>query len=150
MKLQRLLMVLPLLLILGVTDGAAQSLEQSRWWQSIDIGAALQLTPEEIAQLNNAFDATQLRMIELQGNRDIEEAKLRALLERPELDENGVYAQHHKVREARNLVAEERLSFLITARKLIGRDRFLKLLDIRDLLRRNRHQDKIEPAKQPQ
>jgi hypothetical protein len=143
------LWLLPIFILLGISHGAAQSLERGRWWQSIDIATSLQLSPEEAAELDNAFDAAQLAMIELRGNLAVEETKLRGLLELPEIDEAAVFEQHHKVRDARTAMADERLTFLIATRKIIGRDRFIKLMDIRDLLRRNRHLDKTEQTKVP-
>lgn len=145
-----LAMVLTLLALLASTTVQAGDDARERWWRSPDIAQQVQLTEAEVQQLDIAFDAAQLRMIELRSNVAIERAKLRALLEQPVLDEDAITQQHQRQQEARARLSAERLALLVEVRRIIGQDQFIKLMEIRDTQRRQRHWRNDESAQSQQ
>lgn len=146
----QILSVLATLTLLTAATALARDNARARWWLSPDIATQMQLTDDEIQQLDNVFDAAQLRMIGLRSNVALEKTKLRALLEQRELDETAIVRQHQSEQEARARLSDERLAFLMEARKIIGYERFIKLMEIRDARRRHRYMDKTENPKTPQ
>lgn len=142
-----LIVMLSALAILATAAAQAQEPTRGRWWQSPDIVQQLELTEAEIQQLDEAFDAAELKMIELRSNVAVEKTRLRALLEQSEIDEAAIFRQHQSERAARTLLSDERLAFLIKTRKIIGQERFIKLMEIRDAQRRYRFMEKPEGSK---
>ncbi len=111
-----------------------------RWWRLPDIVQQLQLSDEEARQLEDAFEASRLKMIELKGQVEEEQFKLRSLMEKSDLDENLVWEQHRKLEKARSALADERFSFFVQVRKMIGYERFEKLLQLWDA-HKQRHRE---------
>lgn len=142
--------VLTLLALLAIPTVQAGDDTRDRWWRSADIARQVQLTDAEVQQLDIAFDAAELRMIELRSNVAVERAKLRALLEQPVLDEDAITRQHQRQQEARARLSAERLALLVEVRRIIGQDLFIKLMEIRDAQRRHRHWENDESARSQQ
>jgi Spy/CpxP family protein refolding chaperone len=126
------LLILALLMGVAAPWAHAQESYKGRWWRLPAVAEKMQLTETEIRQLDNAFEAARDPMIELKGRVEIEQKKLRALMEQSTLDEKAVLSQHRKQEAARTQLADARFAFLMQVRKIIGPDRFNKLLEIRD------------------
>lgn len=109
-----------------------------RWWDTPEVAEALQLNEGEIDQLNQAYDAYSLRMIEIKSRVEAERFKLQAVLEKEDLDEAAVNAQYDRLEEARALLSKERFGFFVEARKIIGPRRFHQLMEIYKERRANR------------
>ncbi|MCJ8501888.1 periplasmic heavy metal sensor [Desulfatitalea alkaliphila] len=128
-----------LAMVLGVAGTVpAQDSARGLWWRSADTAAALALTDKEIQQLDRAFEKARLKMIDAKSRVEAEQAKLQALLERRDLDEAAVNAQHKQLEQARTALANDRLAFLMEVRKIIGHDRFQKLKEMREASPRKR------------
>lgn len=120
---------------------------RGKWWATPQIVQELQLTADELQQLEDAYDAAHLIMIDLKSKAEIERTKLRTLLEQDDLDETAALEQNRRKQEVRAQLSEERFKFLFEVRKIIGHDRFTKLLDMRDGQRRQRHAERIAVSK---
>ena len=120
-------------LILLITAAAvyAQQGPQGRWWRSPKVVKQLNLTNAEIQRLEEAFNQSRLKMIELKSQIKAEQFKLKTLLEKRNLDEAAVKAQNRKLEQARTALANERTAFVLDVRKIIGHQRFQQLLDMR-------------------
>lgn len=98
-----------------------------RWWRDTTVVAQLKLTDGEIRQLEKAFEASRLKMIQLKSKVETEQFKLQNLVEKPDIDEKAIKSQHRRLEAARSALAEEQLSFFVKVRKIIGYDRYRKL-----------------------
>jgi Spy/CpxP family protein refolding chaperone len=100
------------------------------WWDTPEVVEALKLNEGEINQLNEAYDAYSLRMIEIKSRVETEQFKLQTVLEKADLDESAINAQYNRLEEARALLSKERFGFFVEARKIIGPHRFHQLMEI--------------------
>lgn len=108
----------------------AQDPPPGRWWRSPDIVQALQLAGSEVQQLEEAFETSRLKMIRLKSRVETEQFKLQRMVEKRDIDEATIKAQHRRLESARSALADERFSFFVKARSIIGYDRFQKLLNM--------------------
>jgi Spy/CpxP family protein refolding chaperone len=120
--------------------GMALASSKWRWWQNDDIITQLNLTADEIKELDGAYVASRQRMIEYKGRVDAERFKLEEMLSRPDLDEAAVREQNRKMESARSDLAEERFDFLLKSREILGYERFQKLIEIQRKWREERKQ----------
>jgi len=104
--------------------------DRVRWWDKPEVAEALKLNEGEIDQLNQAYDAYGLRMIEIKSRVEAEQFKLQTVLEKEDLDEAAINAQYNRLEKARALLSKERFGFFVEARKIIGPQRFHKLMEI--------------------
>jgi Spy/CpxP family protein refolding chaperone len=127
--------------VLALTGpGMALASSKWRWWQNDHIITQLNLTADEIKELDGAYVASRQRMIEYKGRVDAERFKLEEMLSRPDLDEAAVREQNRKMESARSDLAEERFDFLLKSREILGYERFQKLIEIQRKWREERKQ----------
>jgi len=127
--------------VLALTGpGMALASSKWRWWQNDDIITQLNLTADEIKELDGAYVASRQRMIEYKGRVDAERFKLEEMLSRPDFDEAAVREQNRKMESARSDLAEERFDFLLKSREILGYERFQKLIEIQRKWREERRQ----------
>jgi Spy/CpxP family protein refolding chaperone len=131
-----------LLLVLAGASAQAGGDYRGRWWHVPAVAEQLQLTETDIRQLDEAFETSRGRMIELKGRVEIEQGKLRALMERSDLNEVAILEQHRIQEAARKQLADARLEFLLEVRKIIGPNRFNQLLEQREESKKKRYQGK--------
>ena len=122
----RTITVIGLLLMTASAAGA----HGGRWWDTPEVAEALHLSEGETNQLNQAYDAYSLRMIEIKSRVETEQFKLQTVLEKEDLDEAAMNAQYERLEEARALLSKERFGFFVEARKIIGPQRFHQLMEI--------------------
>lgn len=139
--LKRKLCMMAVVFTVLTVAGSAMALGSSkwRWWQNEDIITQLNLSPEEIKQLDDAYVASRQRMLEYKGRVEAERFKLEELLSRPEIDEAAVREQNRKMESARSDLAAERFDFLLISREVLGYERFQKLTEIQRQWREERH-----------
>ncbi|RJQ66643.1 MAG: periplasmic heavy metal sensor [Desulfobacteraceae bacterium] len=138
------LMALAILAGLAATATHADGDYRGRWWRTPAVAEQMQLSEAEIRQLDNAFEAARIRMIELKGQVEVEQGKLRALMEQTDFNEAAVWEQHRRQEAARTQLADARFGFLLQVRKITGHNRFIKLLDIREEQKKKRYKEKKE------
>ena len=140
--LKRALVMMTIIFTVLALTGPGMALASSkwRWWQNDDIITQLNLTADEIKELDGAYVASRQRMIEYKGRVDAERFKLEEMLSRPDLDEAAVREQNRKMESARSDLAEERFDFLLKSREILGYERFQKLIEIQRKWREERRQ----------
>lgn len=140
MMLKRTLgMVVVVFTVLAVVGpGTARSSSKWRWWQNDEIITQLNLSPDEIKQLDDAYVESRRRMLEYKGKVEAERFILEEMLGRPEIDESAVRAQNRKMEAARSDLAGERVEFLLISREILGYERFQKLTEIQRQWREER------------
>lgn len=101
-----------------------------RWWHSSNVVNQLQLTGAEVQQLEQAFEASRIKMIKLKSLVEEEQFKLKTMIEKGNAGDAAIKAQHRNLETARSALADERFAFFIKCRDIIGNERFQALLDM--------------------
>jgi Spy/CpxP family protein refolding chaperone len=132
MKLKRTLGTMVVILTVLAMAGPVMASGSSkwRWWQNDEIITQLNLTPEEIKKLDDAYIESRRLMLEVKGRVEAERFKLEELLSRPEFDADAIRKQNRKMESARSELAEIRFDFLLKSREILGHERFQKLTEI--------------------
>lgn len=140
MKLKRTLgmMVVVLTVLAMAGPELARGASKWRWWHNDEIITQLNLSPEEIEELDNAYIASRRHMLEIKGRVEAERFKLEELLSRPEIDAAAIREQNRQMESARTELAAERLDFLLKSREILGHQRFQKLTEIQRQWREER------------
>jgi len=119
-----------LIAMLAAATVQAQEAPAGRWWHSQQVVNQLQLSSGEIQQLERAYEASRLKMIRLKSQVEAEQFKLQSMVEKRNMDDGAIKAQHRSLEQARSQLADERFAFFVQVRQIIGPDRFQRLLDM--------------------
>ena len=144
----RALVLAGVVLLTAIGGTAVANGTRGRWWHVPEIAQQLQLAEDEIKRLDEAYDTASIKMIEIKGRVEIEQFKLRTLMEQRDFNEEAVLEQERKQEEARSQLSMERFRFLLDVRKIVGHDRFIKLLEIQEAYRQRRHSKSRENAQE--
>jgi Spy/CpxP family protein refolding chaperone len=106
---------------------AAQDVPTGKWWYNPQIQKNLNLSQNEIGQLDNLFANSRLNLIQLKSEVEREQFELDQLLSKKKVDDAEVKKQFQKLEQARKKLANERLEFVIGVRNILGADRFQQL-----------------------
>ena len=109
-----------------------------KWWQNQRVAQRLNLSREEIHQLDTAFIDSRKKLITLKGRVEIEQLELETLIESPSLDEPAALNQYQTLEKARMELGMERFRFFMSVRKIIGHERFQQLMEIKKNRGRNK------------
>lgn len=101
-----------------------------KWWKSSEVVNELQLTQEQINQLEKAFIDHRLKLINLQATLEVGEIKLEALLEEDRPDEARVVAQIDQVTSARGSLEKENAMMMLGVRRVLSIEQWKKLQEI--------------------
>ncbi len=151
MMLKRTLSMMVVVVLLAVVGpDTARSSSRWRWWQNDAIITQLNLTVDEIRQLDDAYIESRHRQLEHKGRVEAERFKLEELLSRPDIDETAVREQNRRMESARSDLAAERFEFLLVSREILGHERFQKLAEIQRKWREERRKkwEQKEKAKE--
>jgi len=119
--------MITIFLITGFAGAKELTMPAGRWWNNTAIAEKINLSKDEISQLDAAFNTSYRNMIELKSAVEKERFELEVLLEQENIDEKAVIAQYKKTDLARSAVSESRFLLLLEVRKVIGYDRFKQL-----------------------
>jgi Spy/CpxP family protein refolding chaperone len=119
--------ILPVILLVAPLAAAAQDVPSGKWWYSPQIQKNLNLTQNEVGQLDKLFADSRLKLIRLKSNVEREQFELDQLLSKKKVDDTDVKKQFQKLEQARKNLANERLDFVIGVRNILGADRFQEL-----------------------
>jgi Spy/CpxP family protein refolding chaperone len=106
---------------------AGQAVPAGKWWYNTKIQKNLNLSQNEIDQLDKLFAKSRRKLIKLKSEVEHEQFELDQLLGKKKVDDNEVKKQFKKLEKARNKLANERLQFVVGVRNILGRDRFQQL-----------------------
>lgn len=123
-------LALVLMAVLAAATVQAEEAPAGRWWHSKQVASQLQLTSGEIQQLERSYEASRLKMIRLKSQVEAEQFKLQTMVEKRNMDDGAIKAQHRSLEQARTQLADERFAFFVEVRQIIGPDRFQRLLDM--------------------
>ena len=119
-------MLLVFLVNLPVT-AASQGVPAGKWWYNTKIQKNLNLSQNEINQLDKLFAKSRRKLIKLKSEVEHEQFELDQLLGKKKVNDAEVKKQFKKLEKARNKLANERLQFVVGVRNILGRDRFQQL-----------------------
>ena len=119
-------MLLVFLLNLPVTV-AGQEVPAGKWWYNTKIQKNLNLSQNEIDQLDKLFANSRGKLITLKSEVEHQQFKLDQLLGKKKVNDAEVKKQFQILEKARNNLANESLQFVIGVRNILGHDRFQQL-----------------------
>lgn len=118
------------LFVMVANAGWADGRHRGRWWDKPENVEALNLTPSDIQELNQSYEASSLHMIELKSRVEAERFKLQSVLEKEDLDVAAMEEQYTRLEDARAALGKARFEFFVKVRKIIGPQRFHQLMEI--------------------
>jgi Spy/CpxP family protein refolding chaperone len=106
---------------------AGQDVPSGKWWYNREVVKNLNLTQNEIRQLDQLYVDSHRKLIQLKNAVEREQFELDALLGKKKVDDAKVRDQFKRLENARTDLANERLGFVIRVREIIGAERFQQL-----------------------
>ncbi len=106
---------------------AGQDVPSGKWWYNQKVVQNLNLTQEEVGQLDRLYVDSHRRLIELKNEVEREQFELDTLLGKKKVEDAKVREQFKRLESARTDLANERLGFVIRVREIIGAERFQQL-----------------------
>ena len=119
-----------IILLILASWAVGQPMPSGKWWKDPGIAKELDLSSQDVRQLDNLFVKSRRRMIELKNQVEKEQFEYQTLIESKNLDEKAVNRQLQKLEKARSELNEERSRFVLGVRKILGPDRFQRLQQI--------------------
>ncbi len=122
-----LMAMLPILVISLPAIVIAQDVPSGKWWYNKKVVKNLNLTSNEVRQLDGLYEDSHRKLIDLKSAVKREQFELDTLLGKEPVDDAKVRKQFKRLETARTDLANERLGFVIRVREIIGADRFQQL-----------------------
>ena len=117
-----------LIFIINLPGSAAgQDVPSGKWWYNQKVVKNLNLTKNEIRQLDQLYVDSHRELIKLKNAVEREQFELDTLLGKKTVDDAKVREQFKRLESARTDLANERLGFVIRVREIIGAERFQQL-----------------------
>jgi Spy/CpxP family protein refolding chaperone len=125
---KRILIGLLMIFMISLPEFAGgQDIPSGKWWYNQNVVQNLNLTQNEIRQLDQLYVDSYRRLIELKNAVEREQFELDTLLSKKTVDDAKVRQQFKRLENARTDLADERLRFVIGVREIIGANRFQQL-----------------------
>ena len=105
-----------------------QSFPDGAWWRNQSYASLLSLTPDQQKKMDDVFQQSRIRLIDLTATLDKEEAILEPLMQAERLDEARTVAQIDKVADARAELEEANARMLLGIRQVLTPEQW-KMLD---------------------
>lgn len=102
-----------------------------KWWQNSDIAKKLQLSDDQIGQLDQTFYDHKLKLIDYGAEMEKQDLKLQPLLDADVPNEGQVEAQVDQVLAARGKLEREFTLMNLDLRKVLSLDQWRQLKSIR-------------------
>ena len=125
---KRILIGILMIFMIGLPEFAGgQDIPAGKWWYNPKVVQNLNLTQNEIRQLDQLYVDSYRRLIELKNTVEREQFELDTLVSKKTVDDAKVREQFKRLESARTDLADERLRFVIGVREIIGANRFQQL-----------------------
>jgi Spy/CpxP family protein refolding chaperone len=105
--------------------------ELGKWWQNSDIAKKLQLSDDQIGQLDQTFYDHKVKLIDYGAEMEKQDLKLQTLLDADVPNEGQVEAQVDQVLAARGKLEREYTLMNLDLRKVLALDQWRQLKSIR-------------------
>jgi Spy/CpxP family protein refolding chaperone len=97
------------------------------WWRNQNYITLLSLTPDQQKRMDDVFQQSRIKLIDLKANLDKEEAILEPLMKADRLDETRVAPQIDKVADARAELEKANARMLLGIRQVLTPEQWTKL-----------------------
>jgi Spy/CpxP family protein refolding chaperone len=104
-----------------------QELPPGKWWRNPVVAGQLDLSEEQINQMDEQFNKNGGKLIGLKSAVKQEQFELGVLLESKALDERAIMKQLEKLGKKKSALQEEFMLMVIETRKIIGYENFRTL-----------------------
>jgi Spy/CpxP family protein refolding chaperone len=119
--------ILPVIFLVAPMTAVAQHGPRGKWWHNPQIQKNLNLSQNEIGQLDQLFADSRPNLIKLKTDLKREQFELDQLLSKKKVDDADVKKQFQKLEQARKNLANARLNLVVGVRNILGADRFQQL-----------------------
>jgi protein CpxP len=97
------------------------------WWKDSELAKQIELTPEQIKQIEQKFTESRLKLIDERADLEKQETLLQPMMEEDRPDEARVGAQLDKVVAARGRLEKENAMMMLSIRRVLTVDQWKKL-----------------------
>lgn len=97
------------------------------WWKNSEIASKLQLSDQQVQQLQNTFYQHRLKLIDLRANIEKQDLALQQLLDAPSPNDSAILAQVDQRSAARNQLDREFTQMTLDFRKILTPDQWKQL-----------------------
>ena len=106
---------------------SGQEVPAGKWWYNPKIQKNLNLSKQEVKQLDKLFASSKRKLIKHKSAVEREQFELDQLLSGKDGNDAAVKKQFRNLEKARQDLSNERLQFVIGVRNILGPDRFQQL-----------------------
>jgi len=117
-----------------------------RWWNDPDFIQKLSLSTDQQKKMDDIFNASRLKLIDLFASVQKEEAIMEPLVSADPPDDNKVLSQIDRVAQARAELEKGHARMLLDIRRQLTHDQWVKLQAMRPPMHGPRHHDGPPPA----
>lgn len=103
-----------------------------KWWKNSEIASSLKLSQQQITQIEQTFQETRLKLIDLRADVARQEALLEPLIETDQLDEAKIGAQIDAVLAARGKLEKTNVMMMLAFRKVLTTEQWKKLDEFKE------------------
>jgi periplasmic protein CpxP/Spy len=97
------------------------------WWKDSELAKQIELTPEQIKQIEQKFVESRLKLIDERAELEKQETLLQAMMEEDRPEESRVGTQLDKVVAARGHLEKENAMMMLSIRRVLTVDQWKKL-----------------------
>jgi len=98
-----------------------------RWWDNPDVAKDLSLAPDQKQKMDDVFQQSRSKLIDLHASLQKEEANLEPLINADAPDEGKILAQIDRVAQARAELEKANARMLLSVRQVLTADQWTKL-----------------------
>jgi Spy/CpxP family protein refolding chaperone len=98
-----------------------------RWWDNPQVAKDLNLAPDQKQKMDDIFQQSRMKLIDLHASLQKEEATLEPLINADSPDETRILAQIDKVAQARAELEKANARMLLSVRQVLTADQWTKL-----------------------
>ncbi len=97
------------------------------WWKNSELASKLQLTDQQVQQLENTFYQHRLKLVDLRANIEKQDLAMQQLLDAPTPNDAAIMAQVDQRSAARNQLDREFTQMTLDFRKILSPDQWKQL-----------------------
>lgn len=116
-----------------------------RWWDNPDFAQKLALSPDQQKKMDDIFNASRLKLIDLFAAVQKEEAVMEPLVSADPPEDNKVLAQIDRVAQARAELEKGRARMLLDIRRQLTHDQWTQLQSMRPPMHEHGHRNGGQP-----
>ena len=108
-------------------DGMMHHHPMGAWWKNSEIANKLQLSDQQVQQLENAFYQHRMKLADLRANIEKQDLAMQQLLDAPTPNDSAILAQVDQRSAARNQLDREFTQMTLDFRKILTPDQWKQL-----------------------